>query len=483
MVYCMRIFLRKENTVSYTSAIYAKRYGIVAAVSMAAVSILGSVSAAQAVTITDVTARQRWPWNSLVDVGFRIAGGKEGEAFAIDITAEYDGGKKKLAAYTYLSEPIAGAGSNSIVWDMGADYPDFHADDMTLYVTATPLSDTTPVYMVIDLAAGPDAEKYPVRYTTKAPVIHHPDEDLQAALSDKCRTTEMWFRRIPAAGSLSALTWRKPEATDDDSKKSAFWIKLTKDFYFAIFETTQQQWYQLTGEWPSNFSNETYRAVRPLEMVTVADLRGQWLWPDDKSITEDSVLKKLRDRTGLNTIDLPTLAQHNYATCAGDSGTGASRLYRYRDESGAILGLNEIARYSANSGKAANLVTSLCDLTLGSACVGSYKPNLFGIYDTIGNIYEICLDAYMSAAARKAYYYPKDADGNYIETDWKGNPVIDPVGPTQQAVKDANNTLKIIYRNGSWYHSDSYCNLWQHSGLTPTSSSSYIGFRLAVTCE
>lgn len=27
-----------------------------------------------AVTITGVTARQRWPWNSLVDVDFTIAG-------------------------------------------------------------------------------------------------------------------------------------------------------------------------------------------------------------------------------------------------------------------------------------------------------------------------------------------------------------------------------------------------------------------------
>lgn len=45
--------------------------------------ILAAVSAAAAlteaaVTITDITARQRWPWNGIVDVDFTIAGASAG---------------------------------------------------------------------------------------------------------------------------------------------------------------------------------------------------------------------------------------------------------------------------------------------------------------------------------------------------------------------------------------------------------------------
>ena len=35
--------------------------------------------AANALTVTDVTARQRWPWNTLVDIDFTI-NGDSGEA-------------------------------------------------------------------------------------------------------------------------------------------------------------------------------------------------------------------------------------------------------------------------------------------------------------------------------------------------------------------------------------------------------------------
>ncbi|MBR3923451.1 MAG: hypothetical protein IKJ45_10065, partial [Kiritimatiellae bacterium] len=160
--------------------------------------ILAAVSAAAAlteaaVTITGVDARQRWPWNGLVDVDFTITGAAAGEAFAIDLSAAYAGGDKKIAAYTYETEPIAGNGSHRITWNMGRDYPEFRAEDLRISVTATPFSADTPIYMVIDLSGGKDAVRYPVRYTTTAPVIHNPSENLQAALADKCRTSELWL--------------------------------------------------------------------------------------------------------------------------------------------------------------------------------------------------------------------------------------------------------------------------------------------------
>ena len=49
---------------------------------------------AEALTVTDVTARQRWPWNNLVDVDF-IINGTAGEAYYTDISATAAGGRQE----------------------------------------------------------------------------------------------------------------------------------------------------------------------------------------------------------------------------------------------------------------------------------------------------------------------------------------------------------------------------------------------------
>ena len=120
---------------------------------------LSALAASAAITITDVSARQRWPWNGLVDVDFTISGASAGEAFAIDIDATAASGATSLSAKTYAAEPVAGPGPGRVVWNLGADYPNFRANDLLISVTATPLSGDTPIYMVIDLSGGPTATK------------------------------------------------------------------------------------------------------------------------------------------------------------------------------------------------------------------------------------------------------------------------------------------------------------------------------------
>ena len=44
-----------------------------------ACATFASVNGLFALTVTDVTARQRWPWNGLVDVDFTITGAAAGE--------------------------------------------------------------------------------------------------------------------------------------------------------------------------------------------------------------------------------------------------------------------------------------------------------------------------------------------------------------------------------------------------------------------
>ena len=98
---------------------------------MAGIALAIAAFAAPAAEITGVASRQRWPWNNLVDVDFTI-NGVSGEAYYIDISATAAGGEKKLCATSFTTEPFAATGRNRIVWDLGADYPEFRANDVRI---------------------------------------------------------------------------------------------------------------------------------------------------------------------------------------------------------------------------------------------------------------------------------------------------------------------------------------------------------------
>ena len=137
------------------------------ALSLAASIIICSTSA---ITVTDVSAHQRWPWNNLIDVDFTIGGAAAGDTFKIDVKAAYAGGDRTFVAKTFMTDPVVKPGANRVTWDLGADNPGFKADDLRVAVTATPFTNGTDgVWMVIDLSGGKDATSYPVRYTTTPP--------------------------------------------------------------------------------------------------------------------------------------------------------------------------------------------------------------------------------------------------------------------------------------------------------------------------
>jgi formylglycine-generating enzyme required for sulfatase activity len=128
-------------------------------------------------------------------------------------------------------------------------------------------------------------------------------------------------------------------------------------------------------------------------------------WPDDFSHEVDSrgFLGQLRAALdGTPKIDLPTEAQWEYA-CRAKSTTDWYNGYNCTSASydAAPANLKKMVRYSTNHGYgpdgkiignadyAATLGTSN-----GTARVGSYLPNAWGLYDMTGNVWEWCLDAY-----------------------------------------------------------------------------------------
>ena len=408
---------------------------------MLAVAVACGAFAAGAVEVGNVTARQRWPWKQLIDVDYEITGAKEGDMFRIDLTATPVDGGGSLCATTFRSEPLGGTGANHVIWDFGADYPELGATNLQIAVTATPIRPSNDMYCVIDLSSGPASTKYPVRYTFTGP------GHVQGASGEKCQTTEMWLKRVmngtyPFHGT--------------DSNKGAGWykVRISKDLYCGIFECTQQQWYQVMGTWPGKFTNELYRASRPAENIYVTAIIGQHFWPDDKTISDDSFVGRMRARTGLSTFNLPTEGQWEYVCRAGKTQSS--------------LG-TPIADYARNIDNCTEPKTYNEDTTYGTAFVGSYKANNWGFYDVLGNVAEWVLDSSVGEDALKKLY-AKEIEETGLVTD--------PIGPPNSA---ASSTWRHVTRGGNYDNSGGNTSPYARSEYYDPSPK--FGMRFCFTCE
>ena len=395
-----------------------------------------------ALTVKDVSAHARYPWQSVIDVDFTVSDAKASDLFKVSISAKYANGTTNLYARTFVSEPICARGVNRVSWDVGADYPGLKVDDIQVAVTLAPINiDSLDVYMVIDLSSGPNSSRYPVNYTFTPPVLV-PTNDLVACAADPNRTTKLWLKRVKESEFKFGGT--------DSNKNGIFTVRLSP-YYIGVFELTQKQWALVMNAWPSKWANETYRAARPVETVDYEDVIGHNNWPNSKEVAAESFVGRMRARTGLSTFNLPTEAQWE---CACRSG-----------RSGSVPANEDNARYEKNNGDIKDLMG---DPNNGTAIVGSYNANPWGFYDFNGNVLEMCLDAYASDADLKVLYEGLD-------------PVIDPIGPA------VNSTARYHATRGGYYDNShllasAYYRAYGVSTITGMRDHR-IGLRVAVSPE
>ena len=371
--------------------------------------------------VKNVTAHQRYPWNGKVDIDFRIDCADAAADFDVTVECTDHVGNTNVTMTTIRENDAGaaatsfrlGAGQHRLVWNAAADCPNVKLASISFAVFAKKRGPEDEAdYLVIDLSGGPDAASYPVSYLTSVPA---------GGWTDEYKTTKLVMRKCPA-GTFTNTNWGGGEVT------------LTKPFFAGVFEVTQKQWLLVMGSWPAE-SPGHYGAgdAYPAYYVSYDHIRGSSAgsqWPASSAVDASSFIGKLRAKTGLNELDLPTEAQWEQACRAG-----TTTIYNTGDGESALAAAGW---YSDNSGNTTHPV-------------GQKTANAWGLYDMHGNVWEWTLD-----------WYGKSFSG----TDPKG----------------ASSGSSRRYRGGSWDDGAVSCTSSYRSNNSPSFAFNSLGFRLFRTC-
>jgi formylglycine-generating enzyme required for sulfatase activity len=191
-------------------------------------------------------------------------------------------------------------------------------------------------------------------------------------------------------------------------ERPAHRVRISAPFYLGKYEVTQAQWKAVMGTNPSYF---TGNPNRPVENVS---------WEDVQEF-----IKRLNQQEGWEVCRLPTEAQWEYAARAGTT------TARYAD-------VGAIAWYAENSGNE-------------TRAVGQKRPNAWGLYDMLGNVWEWCHDG---------------------KRTYTADTVVDPIGPTGAGADR-------VFRGGSWDFPARFVRAAGRVWLDPSFRYGHLGFRCA----
>ena len=257
-------------------------------------------------------------------------------------------------------------------------------------LTAWPL-DNPPDFMAVDLTVK-DSRRY---YASAGQIPCGITNDIY-------KTDILLMRKIPAAGVVWRMGQPYPDGENCATGNSAgstkadilnnetgHMVSLTNDYYAAIYMTTRHQYWRMTGTMKGAYgSNVQHWLTEPVAYIAYDGLRGAVDgefpgWPmGGHAVKADSVLRRIRDFTGIESLDLPTEAEWEYACRAGtgsslNSGKECSdTTSRHPDKNMAEVGWMQYNEPNRNA----------------PMPVGLLKPNNWNLYDCHGNLFELCLD-------------------------------------------------------------------------------------------
>lgn len=327
-----------------------------------------------------------------VTIAYHLEGGPAIVTYEIFTNGVSVGGRALWRSWGDVNVKVP-SGDRAIVWQPREWNDRFVVDgSVSAKVTAWAL-DNPPDYMAVDLGMPSNRLWY-------AAADFVPD----GVTNVLYKTDKLLMRRIHAAG----VVWRKDstpqEQTGHTDTEIMHPVMLTQDYYIGVFQVTRLQ-YELFWN-PNNVAVVNY-AVWPSQSITYNKLRGagaagnDYDWPaKGHTVGSATALGKLRAYTGVDTFDLPTDAQWDYACMGGD--LHARFGVDSEDELKEYAWFNTCNYTDGRFGPYTDNPTDGGSGTCRFQRVGLLKPNPYGLYDILGNGSELCLERRLREAGRAA---------------------------------------------------------------------------------
>ena len=384
------------------------------------ISMMAAVGTAWAAPSVEVTQTAWDDALNAVRVDYTVSDGPAVVTFSVKKKGGEAVSDTEVTRLTGDVNRLVTGGDHSFAWYPQTAWPKetLAADALEAVVTAWATNDPPP-FMVIDLES-PESVRY---YATK--------EAFPGGFGSKMyKTGKLVMRRIPAAG----VTFNMGRTSADRSYENYYFkdcetqhpVTFTKDFYLAVYETTQAQHAHIMSSYPKRAPRSVvgYTDVHPDEALTVygaaenhdgiygyigALRRTDYYWSEDgHKVSDASIIGRFRALTGVE-LDLPTESQWEYACRAGTDTV-------YYDGSFCPSNIAWGIYYADKFG--------FERIPTGTQEVGLLQPNGWDLYDMSGNVAEVCLDVYAA------------------QPDYTGDET-DPKGP-------ASRSVTVVIRGGGW---------------------------------
>lgn len=440
--------------------------------------------------IADVIVRQDWPRSGTIVVDYRLLGVGT-DACDVKVAVRCDGEELTLPEKAIVGErySLKQSGDYRLTIDpsvLPATLKRSGDFQVTLSVEAADPAYGRVLYRVYSLTGDKKVEnltgadilsgKYGSFETDYAfaGTYEAPEKTIiwTGVTNDVYKTDKLAMRYCPAGSFRMAALSVDPGTA----------ATLQKPYFIGVFEMTQAQ----VAHFDANFAraknqgglpyytNATCSATRPMGNVTFVCIRGQngLDWPTVTVPSETTYIGQLRKLTGDATFDLPTEARWEYASHAGTTTWWNNGGTNHTTPGGSNVDALRLSRGKANGGlNGSELYPGDCGLACGTAAVGSYLPNPWGIYDMHGNVSEWCLDRWVGATTFAEFY---------------GESVVDPAGNTSDEVKNVRCLKGSNYTDGvagssSDRRSSASATTTYVSGTADYAGKDVLGFR--VICE